>query len=192
MPDISTPVAIAIQENDLNPSSKTSSDPIGNLEMSVAPWNCENCHFFNGKNRPICLKCKSPREFRLPALPSTCNCCHRPTKNNGIMCHDDVCGFNQCQHFTNGIRCINPLNGSTPDSIICGEHQYLARYENCGERENWDREVVSFQPTWMSIHGPSPAECLLIFLGMCLMFVAFATVFIVVTFFCLGNGDCLD
>ena len=34
-PDISTSIAIAIQENDHNPSSRTSSDPIDNLEMGV-------------------------------------------------------------------------------------------------------------------------------------------------------------
>ena len=58
-------VAVAIQENDHNPSSKTSSDPIGKIEMGVVSWNCENCHFNNESNDSMCLECRSPREVRL-------------------------------------------------------------------------------------------------------------------------------
>ena len=66
MPNLSSPVAIAIQEKD-NPSSKTSSDPNGKIEMSVVSWNCENCHVNNEAKDLFCLECyfKKPDDRKM-------------------------------------------------------------------------------------------------------------------------------
>merc|ERR1712179_722478 len=49
-----------------------------------------------------------------------CNCCHRKA-NNGIMCYGDVCGFNQCQNYIRGKRCIMPIgyNSNPRKTIYC-------------------------------------------------------------------------
>ena len=67
MPNLSSPKAIAIQEKDHNPSSKTSSDPNGKIEMSVVSWNCENCHVNNEAKDLFCLECyfKKPDDRKM-------------------------------------------------------------------------------------------------------------------------------
>lgn len=77
MPNLSSPVAIAIQKKDHNPSSK--SDPNGKIEMSVVSWNCENCHVNNEAKDLFCLECyfKKPDDRKMEGqdepidIPST-------------------------------------------------------------------------------------------------------------------------
>ena len=67
MPNLSSPKAIAIQKKDHNPSSKSSSDPNGKIEMSVVSWNCENCHVNNEAKDLFCLECyfKKPDDRKM-------------------------------------------------------------------------------------------------------------------------------
>ena len=63
----------------------------------------------------------TPYTKRLP----NCNCCARPTTQGGIMCHNDVCGFNQCQKYENYERCTRPIgaNGTPGRFLNCPFHE---------------------------------------------------------------------